>query len=326
MVGAWSVAYTRATAVIEWLLDADPSIRWQVMRDLTDAAPDDVAAERARVAVEGCGARLLALQGPDGQWDGGTYRPGWVDDSKPFFDAWTATTYSLLLLRDLGVAADDPVVRRAIALVRDNTRWEATDTPFFEGETEPCINGTALAIGAYFGQDVDGIVKRVLGDQLDDGGWNCWAEYGATVSSFNTTICVLEGLLEWERAGGSSEAIAAARRKGETYLLDRRLLRRRTSGQIIDPRFTMFSFPTRWYYDVLRGLDYFRAAGEGPDDRCAEAIALVADKRDEDGRWTLENTHMGPTHFEMEGPDGFPSRWNTLRAMRVLRWASRRPR
>jgi phage tail protein X len=326
MVGAWSVAYTRATAVIEWLLDADPSIRWQVMRDLTDAAPDDVAAERARVAVEGCGARLLALQGPDGQWDGGTYRPGWVDDSKPFFDAWTATTYSLLLLRDLGVAADDPVVRRAIALVRDNTRWEATDTPFFDGETEPCINGTALAIGAYFGQDVDGIVKRVLGDQLDDGGWNCWAEYGATVSSFNTTICVLEGLLEWERAGGSSEAIAAARRKGETYLLDRRLLRRRTSGQIIDPRFTMFSFPTRWYYDVLRGLDYFRAAGEGPDDRCAEAIALVADKRDEDGRWTLENTHMGPTHFEMEGPDGFPSRWNTLRAMRVLRWASRRPR
>jgi hypothetical protein len=308
-------------AVIDWLLDADPAIRWQVMRDLLDAPADEVAAERARVAVEGWGAQLLALQGPDGQWDGGTYRPGWVNESKPFFDAWTATTFSLQLLRDLGVAPDDPAIRRAIALVRDNARWEATDTLFFEGETEPCINGMALAIGAYFGQDVDGIVERLMADELDDGGWNCWAAFGATVSSFNSTICVLEGLLEWERAGGSADAVAAARRKGEAYLLDRGLLRRLTNGQLIDPRFTMLSFPTRWFYDALRGLDYFRSAGAAPDERCSEAIALVADKRDDDGRWPLENTHMGPTHFEMEGPDGFPSRWNTLRAMRVLRWA-----
>ena len=307
--------------VIEWLLDADPAIRWQVMRDLTDAGADEVAAERARVAVEGWGAQLLSLQGADGQWDGGTYRPGWADESKPFFDAWTATTYSLLLLRDLGVAPDDPAVRRAIGLVRDNARWEATGTPFFEGETEPCINGFAVAIGAYFGQDVDGIVERLLTDELVDGGWNCWAEFGATVSSFNTTICVLEALLEWERAGGSSEAVTAARRRSEEYVLERGLLRRRTTGQVIDPRFTMFSFPTRWYYDVLRGLDYFRAAGHEPDERLGEALALVAGKRDDEGRWPLENTHMGPTHFEMEGPDGFPSRWNTLRAMRVLRWA-----
>jgi hypothetical protein len=309
--------------VFEWLLDADLAIRWQVLRDLTDAPAGEVAAERARVATEGWGAQLLALQGPDGQWDGGTYRPGWVDGSKPFFDAWTATTFSLQLLRDLGIAPDDPAVRRAIALVRDNSRWEATDTPFFEGETEPCINGLALAIGAYFGQDVDRIVERLLDGALDDGGWNCWAEYGATVSSFHSTICVLEGLLEWERGGGSSEAVTAARRQGEAYLLERGLLRRRSNGQIIDPRFTMFSFPTRWYYDVLRGLDYFRATGAHPDDRLAEGIALVGDKRDDDGRWPLENTHMGPTHFEMEGPDGFPSRWNTLRAMRVLRWAGR---
>lgn len=307
--------------VVEWLLDADPAIQWQVMRDLTDAGADEVAAERARVAVEGWGAQLLALQGADGQWDGGTYRPGWADESKPFFDAWTATTYSLLLLRDFGVAPDDPAVRRAIGLVHDNARWEATGTLFFGGETEPCINGFAVAIGAYFGQDVDGIVERLLTDELVDGGWNCWAEFGATVSSFNTTICVLEALLEWERAGGSSDAATAARRRGEEYLLDRCLLRRRTTGQVIDPRFTMFSFPTRWYYDVLRGLDYFRAAGHEPDERLDEALALVAGKRDDEGRWPLENTHMGPIHFEMEGPDGFPSRWNTLRAMRVLRWA-----
>jgi hypothetical protein len=307
--------------VIDWLLDADPAIRWQVLRDLTDATPGEVAAERARVASEGWGARLLALQGPDGQWDGGTYRPVWVDESKPFFDAWTATTFSLLLLRDFGPDPGDRAVQRAVGLVRDNARWQATGERFFEGETEPCINGSATALGASFGQDVDGIVDRLLAGQLEDGGWNCWAAFGARVSSFNTTICVLEGLLAWEQAGGSSSDVVAARQRGDAYLLERGLMRRRSNGRIVDPRFTMFSFPTRWYYDVLRGLDYLRVAGQPPDQRCGEAIALVADRRDEDGYWPLENTHMGPTHFEMEGPDGFPSRWNTLRAMRVLRWA-----
>jgi hypothetical protein len=266
--------------VIDWLLNADPAIRWQVMRDLTDAVPDEVAAERARVAVEGWGAQLLALQGTDGQWDGGTYRPGWVDESKPFFDAWTATHFSLQLLRDLGLDPDSPHASHAVSLVREHARWEANDAFYFEGENEPCINGIALANGAYFGQTVDGIVDRLLGHQLDDGGWNCWTEYGATVSSFHSTICVLEGLLEWEHVGGSSVVVADARRGGEEYLLERRLFRRRSTGHVIDPRFTMFSFPTRWYYDVLRGLDYFRSTGAGPDNRCQEAIALVAGKRD----------------------------------------------
>jgi hypothetical protein len=305
----------------DWLLDADPAIRWQVLRDLTDATAGEVVAERGRVAVEGWGAQLLALQGPDGRWDGGTYRPDWVDESKPFFDAWTATHFSLQLLRDFGLDPDSPGARRAVDLVRKNVRWEANDALYFEGETEPCINGIALANGAYFGVAVDGILDRVLDDQLPDGGWNCWAEYGAQVSSLHTTICVLEGLLEWGQTAGPSEKVEAARRRGEEYLLERGLLRRSSTGQIIDPRFTMFSFPPRWYYDVLRALDYFRSTGAEPDDRCAEAIALVAGKRDEEGRWPLENTHQGPTHFEMEGPDGFPSRWNTLRALRVLRWA-----
>jgi hypothetical protein len=141
------------------------------------------------------------------------------------------------------------------------------------------------------------------------------------VSSFHTLICVLEGLLAWERAGGSSEAVVAARSRGEEYLLERGLFRARSTGQIIDPRFTMFSYPTYWYYDVLRGLDYFRSTGAALDDRSAEAIELVSSKRDGAGRWQLENTHQGPTHLEMEGPDGYPSRWNTLRAMRVLDWA-----
>jgi hypothetical protein len=306
---------------IDWLLDADPALRWQVLRDLTNAAEEEVATERARVAVEGWGAQLLAFQDPEGTWDGGTYRPGWVDESKPFFDAWTATHFALQQLRDLGLDPASPAARRAVILVRDNVRWDVNEAPYFDGETEPCINGIAVANGAYFGQSVNAIVERLLDDQLSDGGWNCWAEYGARVSSFHTTICVLEGLLEWEQAGGASDEVALARRRGEEYLLERGLLRRRSTAEVIDPRFTMFSFPTRWYYDVLRALDYFRAAAAEPDDRCAEAIELVAAKEDDQGRWPLENTHQGPTHIEMEGPDGFPSRWNTLRAQRVLRWA-----
>ncbi len=305
---------------IDWLLDADPAIRWQVMRDLTREPEVVVAAERARVAHDGWGAELLSLQASDGRWDGGTYRPGWVDRSKPFFDAWTATHFSLQQLRDFGLDPRSPEAQRAVTLVRDSVRWDANDSPYFLGETEPCINGIALAIGAYFDQDVDGIVDVLLDGQLGDGGWNCWAEYGATAASFHTTICVLEGLLAWEHAGGRSPAVTEARSEGEQYLLERRLFRARSTGEVVDPRFTMFSYPTRWYYDVLRGLEYFRSTSEPPDDRCAEGIDLVR-RKGRDGRWVLENTHQGPMHFTMEGPDGFPSRWNTLRALRVLDWA-----
>ncbi|HEX6139209.1 MAG TPA: hypothetical protein VF013_01950 [Candidatus Limnocylindria bacterium] len=311
-------------AILDWLLDSDPAIRWQVLQDLAASSPDEVAAERSRVATEGWGAELLALQDAEGTWDGGSYRPGWVDESKPFFDAWTATHFTLALLRELGLDPASPQARRALALVRDRVRWSANGARYFEGETEPCINGLALANGAYFGEPVDGIAARLVGDELADGGWNCWAEYGATVSSFHSTICVLEGLLAWEHAGGASDLVSAARRRAEEYLLARGLFRRRTTGDVADPRFAMASFPTYWYYDVLRGLDYFRATGEPPDPRCKEAIALIASRRDTAGRWPRENVHQGPTHLEMDGPEGFPSRWITLRALRVLRWAAAR--
>ncbi len=216
---------------------------------------------------------------------------------------------------------DSPEARHALALVRDNVRWDANGARYFEGETEPCINGVALATGAYFGEDVDEIVDILLSGQLGDGGWNCWADYGATVSSFHTTICVLEGVLAWELAGGSSAEVASARSKAEEYLLERGLMRTRSTGRIIDPRFTMFSFPAYWYYDVLRGLDYFRSTGAPFDERCTEVIDLVASKRGTDGRWSLENIHQGPTHLEMEGTENDLSRWNSLRAMRVLNWA-----
>lgn len=210
-----------------------------------------------------------------------------------------------------------------MTLVRDNVRWQANGAPYFEGETEPCVNGIALASGAYFGEDVGRIATTVLAGQLSDGGWNCWADYGATVSSFHSTICVLEGLLAWEQAGVATAAVTDARLRGEAYLLERGLHRRRSDGAVADPRFTLFSFPAYWYHDVLRGLEYFRATGTAPDTRLAEAITLVAGRRDESGRWPVENVHQGPTHLELDGPEGFPGRWNTLRALRVLRWAGR---
>ena len=308
-------------SVVAWLLDADPALRWQVMRDLTDAPAEEVANERARVAREGWGAQLLALQADDGRWDGGTYRPGWVDEEKPFFDAWTATHFALQDLRGFGLDPRSPEARRAVSLVRDNVRWDANGARYFDGEVEPCINGVALANAAYFGEPADMIAELLLAGQLGDGGWNCWAEDGATVSSFHSTMCALEGLLEWELAGGSSSAVSEARRRGEEYLLERRLFLRRSNGEIVDPRFTMLSYPPRWYYDVLRALDHFRRSSATPDERCAKAVELVARKRDADGRWPLENVHQGPTHFEMDAGEGSPSRWNTLRALRALRWA-----
>jgi hypothetical protein len=305
-------------AVLDWLLDSDPAVRWQVLRDLTDSAPDEVAMERGRVAYTGWAARLLELRDDDGQWAGGACFPAGFDGDFSRGQPWTPTLPTLGLLRDLGVdPAADPV-RETIALVQVNCRWEHDGQPFFAGEVEPCINGRTVAIGAYFGVDVDGIVDRLIGEQLADGGWNCRAEDGSVRSSFDTTICVLEGLLEHERTTGST-ATAEARRRGEQYLLERRLFRRLSTGQVVDPAYLRFSFPTWWHYDVLRALDHFRNVGE-PDPRLAEAVALVHSAQQPDGTWLLENTHPGAVHFSMEDGDGRPSRWNTLRALRVLNW------
>jgi hypothetical protein len=207
-----------------------------------------------------------------------------------------------------------------VAQVREHCRWEHAGQPFFSGEVEPCINGRTVRFGAYFDLDVNGVVTRLLGEQLEDGGWNCEAERGSVRSSFATTINVLEGLLAHERATGRSPESIAVRRRGEEYLLERRLARRKSTGDVVDPSWLKFSFPTRWQYDVLRALDYFRSVGEVPDSRMEEAIGLVRSKRQPDGTWLLENTHAGEIHFALEDGDGRPSRWNTLRALRVLRW------
>lgn len=312
--------------VLEWVLDSDPSIRWQALRDLTDAPPEVITAERARLVDEGWCARLLALQCDDGQWDGGALFPGrWGETSSGELaqrdegQPWTATEPTLTLMRLFGVDPGTEQVRRAVTQVRAHCRWENEGQPFFDGEVEPCINGRTVALGAYFGHDVQGVVSRLLADQLEDGGWNCEAEYGSVRSSFDTTINVLEGLLSYERATGNTQS-TEARRRGEEYLLQRGLLRRRSTGEIVNPAWLEFSFPHRWHYDVLRALEYFREVGDAPDPRVEEAIDLVRSKEQADGSWLLENSHPGKVYFTLEDGDGRPSRWNTLRALRVLDW------
>jgi hypothetical protein len=300
--------------VAEWLLHSDPSIRWHVMRDLLGEAPEEVAAERALIATEGWGARVLRLQQADGRW------------AHPHADSpeWSCFLH-LAFLRDLGLDPASDEARHAVGLVRDNLTWHWWgDKPFFEGEVEPCINGRVVAIGAYFGQDVQALVDRLLGEQMADGGWNCEQENGSTVGSFHTTICVLEGLLEHERTGGGRPDVAAAISRGQAYLLDRRLFHRLSTGEVVDPGFLLFGFPTCYHYDVLRALDHLRAAGRDPDERMADAIAVVESKSAMNGRWPLEHVHEENVVVPMEELDA-PSRWITLRAMRVLRWARSSP-
>ena len=306
--------------LMNWLLDSDPALRWQVLNQLTGVPATEVAAERARVATEGWGARILALCDEDGQWAGGACFPGDFRGDFSQGQPWTSTFPTLVLLRELGIDPAAGPVRRIIDLVRLNCRWEHAGQAFFDGEVEPCINGRVVALGVYFGVPVDGIVTRLLGEQLSDGGWNCEAENGSVRSSFHTTMCVLDGLLAYEQATGGTPELVAARRRGEEYLLERRLYRRLSTGEVVDPDWLRFSFPTQWHYDVLRCLDHFRAVGAEPDPRLAEAISLVHAKRQPDGTWLLENTHRGAVHFTMEADDGAPSRWNTLRALRVLNW------
>jgi hypothetical protein len=307
--------------VLEYLKQGDPAIRWQVLRDLEDAPADAVSAEQARVATEGWGARLLELQSEDGQWDGAAYRPEWAEKYANFFDVWSTTHFSLQSLMDFGLDPQSPEARRAVDRVEQRVRWSYNDELYFQGEVEPCINGVALAIGAYFARDASRIAQTLVETQLSDGGWNCWVEDGDGVGSFHSTICALEGLRDWEIATGGTDAGRDARRRGEEYLLDRRLLFRASSGGIVDPRFTLITYPTRWYYDVLRAADYFRIARPERDERCAEAVDLIRSKALPIGMWKIENEHQGASQlrFEDEG-EGFPSRWVTLRALRVLRW------
>ncbi len=295
------------------------------MRDLTDASVREVESERARVGSEGAGARLLALQSPDGRWAGTAWNRG-----------WDSTMHVLMLLREMGLDPASAPAQKALGLVRDRVTWQGCGPPeihgnaFFQGEVEPCINGQVAAVGAYFGQDVSSLIDRLLGEQLADGGWNCDAEVGSVRSSFNTTICVLEALLEYERSVEDNADVSAARLRGQEYLLERRLFHRKSTGEAIDrdrksgASWKHIAFPTWWHYDLLWSLDYLRRADVAPDERVAEAVAIVAGKRDAEGKWPLDTRYPGRMPVETDEGEGRPSRWNTLRALRVLNWYSAR--
>lgn len=338
--------------VVQWLLQGDPAIRWQVLRDLVDASVTEVATERARVEHEGWGARLLALRAPDGLWANGACFPDTaafaadtaralaageppppfpVPDAEPAEEPtdgsdaepgqpWTATYPLLLDLCHLGTPPDSPVMQETAHLVARNCRWECDGLPFFAGEEDCCINAGTIVIGTYLGVDVEPVVQRLLADQMPDGGWNCWAQTRPAPSSFASTLDVIDALLRWERHTGGSEEVRRARRNGQEYLLRRRLFRSLRTGEEVNPEWALLSYPPRWHYDLLKATEYFALRGGTPDPRLAEAVERVRAKRRPDGRWLLENTHAGAVHFRFEEPDGTPSRWNTLRALRVLRW------
>jgi hypothetical protein len=317
---------TDSGSMIDWLLDSDPSIRWQVMRDLLDAPESEWITERAKVETEGWGAKLLSHQDEDGQWAGGAFLPSdfdpreWQERGQP----WTATTFSLSQLREFGLDPCADRTRRTVELIGANSRWDEGCQPYWEGEVEECINGRTVADGAYFRVDVSSIVDRLVGERLDDGGWNCERINGSVRSSFASTINVLEGLLEYERATGGTLESREACKSGEEYLLKRNLFRRLSTGEPADLRFLYFLHPNRWHYDVLRALDYFRFSailtGADPDSRLGEAIDHVRSRRLEDGTWPLDWSPTGRVWFEVDDGQGKPSRWVTLRAMRVLRW------
>src|SRR3984957_7945643 len=310
--------YAPRPAHLKWLLDSDPAIRWQVMRDLTDEAPDAIAAERSRVATEGWGAQLLASQSPAGKW-GGSPR-GWRNDLPKEDRGLLITLYSLVVLKDLGLDPASKQARKMIDRVDKRLVFKPLNNrPFLHGETEPCINGRILGIGASFKEPNDVGAKQLLGEQLEDGGWNCEAPKSQR-SSFHSTICVLEGLLDHERAGRKSAAVTKARKRAENYLLERRMFRSLRTGEVIDKHWLRFSFPTFWHYDVLRGLDYLRNAGIKPDSRVREAIEIVIERRHQNGRWPLNLLHPEHIPLKMETDVSGASRWNTLRALRVLRW------
>ena len=304
--------------MIDWLLESDPSIRWQVMQDLQHRPAEEIAVERARVEREGWGARLLAHADPDGQWDGGACFPAGFKGGEPG-QPWTSTMHTLQTLQILGLPPDCDSAERFIPLIAENCRWEHDGQRYFDGEVEPCINGRTVETGVYFGADVAPVVERLLAERLGDGAWNCEAENGAIVSSIDTTINVLDGLWAYEASTASAE-VREARLEAEEYLLERSLFRGKRSGEVIHEDFVTFAFPHYWRYDILRALDYFRRSRAEPDPRMADAVEVVRSKRQGDGRWLLDAIIPGRVWFDIETPAGSPSRWNTLRAERVLTW------
>jgi Prenyltransferase and squalene oxidase repeat len=304
--------------VTQWLLDGDPAIAWQTLRDLAGASERTVARARQRVGREGWGAQLLANQDARGTWAAGASSEGGLYSPK-----WISTTYTMLLLRDLGLSPESRRVRRACArLLDEGLQRDGGINYGWWGVSETCITGMVLSILASFDHEderLETVVDYLLTQQMADGGWNCRRRAGATHASVHTTISVLEGLHSYERRGRRLRQVREAQRAGREFLLAHRLFRSHRTGEIIKPDFLRLAFPPRWHYDILRALDHFQAVGAPGDERLSEAIDIIESRRRADGRWVLEHRYRGRVYFELERL-GAPSRWNTLRALRVLTW------
>ncbi|HSG80272.1 MAG TPA: hypothetical protein VLD62_11875 [Acidimicrobiia bacterium] len=297
-------------SVLDWLVEGDPAIRWQTERDLL--GDPSWKATRSRVAHEGWGRRLLDEQDPEGTWGGGLYQP-----------KWTSTVYTLLLLRRMGLDASNERAITGSRRLLDDADWVDGGVSYWRHrpEAERCVNGMVLSVVASFDvadPRVDSIADLLTRTRMEDGGWNCQDQRGATHSSFHTTISVLEGLLSWKQRTGRSDADDALASGGEV-LLSHRMFRSHRTGHVIDERWLTPHFPPRWHYDVLRGLDHLRDAEGRPDPRASEAIDRLAALRRSDGRWSKGPQYSGLTFFPLE-PGRVPGRWTTLRALRVLRW------
>jgi hypothetical protein len=308
---------TASDDIIAWLMAGDPAIRWQTMRDLLGAPEQEWQAEQQRTLESGWGARLLALQEPSGGWGGGIYAP-----------KWTSATFTLLTLRSIGVPRDCQAAKRGAQLVVQELLGATRDAKFDQklAVCDRCIVGMVLQLAVYFKIDdarVEAIVDNLLSEMMPDGAWNCRRDRRPKPhhSSLHTTFNVLEGLRMYVelRDGARCDDVLAAEQSAREFTLQHRFYKSDKTGQVINPRFTKLSLPYRWQYNVLRALDYFARAGAPKDERAQDAIELLREQRHDDGRWPEQQKYSGKVFFEME-PIGKPSRWNTLRALRVLRW------
>jgi hypothetical protein len=306
---------SKSDSVVDWLLQGDPSVRWQVHADLLDSGKETIQKERIKIANEGWGAKLLELQDEAGTWAKALYSP-----------KWTSTTYTLLLLRRLGLDPDNKQAQKGCNILLEEgfskdggiNYWQR-----YSNQSETCVTGLTLSILAYFNvkdQRLAEIAEHLLRAQMDDGGWNCRRPYGATHSSFHTTLIVLEGFREYlQKFQEHSKGVLKARDRAVEFLLQHRLYKSHRTGRIVKPQMTQFCFPPRWKYDVMTVLDYLRSENIPRDERMQDAVELVISRRKKDGKWLLPSPHPGRIFFELEKA-GEPSRMNTLRGLRILRW------
>ncbi len=314
---------------IEWMLDSDPALKWQVERVILGLPESEWQKTRALTATEGIGARLLALQDEDGQWAGGAYFPTREDArALPYVEGekgqpYIATTWTLNSLREWGV--DASALEDTADRLDAGCKWEYDDLPYWGGEVDCCINAFTVSNGAWLGRDMSANVHWFLEHQLEDGGWNCeWIE-GDLRSSFHSTLNSLVGLLDYELRTGKNEKVTDARKRAEEYLLQRRLMFKLSTGEPVGPWLNDLAYPLRWNYTIIRALNYFREsamfAGTDPDPRIAEAAEALAAMANENGRWVTNDRIPGQVWFDVDTPVGEESKWLTFFALRALAWA-----